>query len=88
MDKAILVIDMPSSCKECKIRCDDEYSNWCPYDNPEPNGVFQYVDKGIKPEWCPLKKLPEKYEIDKSKCSDPFMNLNLSMGIINVLMKF
>ena len=60
MNKAILVIDMPNSCNECKIRFDDEYSNWCPYDNPEPNGVWKYVDSGTKPDWCPLKLVPNK----------------------------
>lgn len=62
MDKAILVIDMPSCCNECKIRVDDEYSNWCPYDNPEPNGVWKYVDNGTKPDWCPLKPVPKKLD--------------------------
>lgn len=66
MDKAILVIDMPSCCNECKIRVDDEYSNWCPYDNPEPNGVWKYVDNGTKPDWCPLKPVPKKLDVDDS----------------------
>lgn len=60
MSKSILVIDTPDSCSKCKIRFDDEYSNWCPYDNPEPNGVWQYVENGTKPNWCPLKPLPDK----------------------------
>ena len=63
MNKAILVIDMPSCCNECKIRFDDEYSNWCPYDNPEPNGVFQYVENRTKPKWCPLKPVPEEQDV-------------------------
>ena len=63
MNKAILVIDMPNSCNECKIRFDDEYSNWCPYDNLESNGVWKYVDSGTKPDWCPLKPIPEKYDV-------------------------
>lgn len=62
MNKAILIIDMPESCNECKIRFDDEYSNWCPYDSPEENGVYRYVKNGTKPDWCPLKQLPEKLE--------------------------
>ena len=66
MDKAVLVIDMPKSCKECKIRFDDEYSNWCSYDNPEPDGVFKYVQNGTKPDWCPLRKIPEKFNEDNS----------------------
>ena len=60
MSKAILVIDMPESCNECKIRFKDEYSDWCSCLNPEPNGVWKYVNSGTKPEWCPLKPLPEK----------------------------
>ena len=59
-EKAILVIDMPSGCDECKIRFDDDYSNWYPYDNPEPGGVWEYTKKGTKPDWCPLKPAPEK----------------------------
>ena len=64
MDKAILIIDMPKGCYECKIRFDDEYSNWCSYDNPEPNGVYPYIEKKTKPNWCPLKPLPNKYNTE------------------------
>lgn len=62
MSKAILIIDMPSCCNECKLRFDDDYSYWCSYDNPEPNGVFQYVVNRTKPDWCPLRPLPGKIE--------------------------
>lgn len=55
MNKAILVIDMPESCDDCKF---------CYYSD----GRFpacQLNLKGIddskaKPEWCPLKPLPER----------------------------
>lgn len=80
MSKAILVIDMPESCADCRIRVDDEYSNWCPYANPEPNGVWQYVEKATKPYWCTLKPIPEKYEIDKSKCSNPGYKFEYEYG--------
>lgn len=60
MSKAILVIDMPESCSDCKIRFIDEYSDWCSCLNPEPNGVWKYVDNRTKPSWCPLKPAPEK----------------------------
>ena len=62
MSKAILIINRPESCAECEIRFDDIYSNWCSYDNPEPNGVWIYVVEGTKPDWCPLRPLPEKIE--------------------------
>lgn len=52
--KAILVIDMPSSCSECNLQ---QY------------GICHAVRKCItgtpkdlksKPDWCPLKQLPSK----------------------------
>ena len=66
MSKAVLVMDMPSSCDKC---------------NFQQCGICHAVRKSIcgtptdlksKPDWCPLKTMPEKYDIDKSKCSDPF----------------
>ena len=72
MDKAILVIDMPDNCKECSIMFPDEYSYWCSYDNPEPNGVFKYVEKGIKPDWCPLKPVPDKVEVFMDDWADGY----------------
>ena len=59
--KSIIVIDEPSSCKECAIRFDDEYSYWCPCvrPNPEPNGIYEYFKNETKPNWCPLKPVPE-----------------------------
>ena len=29
---------------------------------------------------CPLRLLPEKYEIDRSKCSDPFYEFEFEYG--------
>lgn len=72
MDKAILVIDMPNCCNECKIRFDDEYSNWCPCKNPEENGVWKYVENGTKPDWCPLKQLPEHKLIWQYEAADDY----------------
>ena len=54
MSKAVLVMDMPSSCSEC---------------NFQQYGVCHAVRKSIvgtptdlkrKPDWCPLRELPEK----------------------------
>jgi len=56
MSKAILVMNMPSGCINCKL-----------YDYPPSrcfvNGRFQNdISEDYKPEWCPLQKLPEKQE--------------------------
>ena len=55
MSKAVLVMDMPEQvCQKCTL-CyeteDDEYL-CC--------AVGKLVPDGEKPDWCPLRKLPEK----------------------------
>ena len=56
MDKAVLVIDMPEQvCQKCTL-CyetdnDDEYL-CC--------ATGKFVPNGKKPDWCPLRELPEK----------------------------
>jgi hypothetical protein len=68
MSKAILVIDMPKSCKECNIQYEDEYSYWCPCNHVKENttDIYDHVINLTKPDWCPLKELPEKYDIRDS----------------------
>lgn len=75
MSKAILVIDMPKNC----YYCDFHYLS----DGTVPSCQlkFKVIDNAtVKPEWCPLKPLPEKYEIDKNKCSDPFYEFEFESG--------
>lgn len=59
MDKAILVIDMPENCFDCPLCINDEYglSLECCLQ------YKGYVDKKGKPNWCQLKKAPEKYDL-------------------------
>lgn len=57
--KAILVMDMPSGCINCKL-----------YDYPPSrcfvNGKFQNnISEDYKPDWCPLKPAPEKKDENK-----------------------
>lgn len=58
MSKAILVIDMPQTCKECQIMFVDDYSYWCPLAD-EHACMYNHVRDNTKPDWCPLKELPE-----------------------------
>lgn len=67
MSKAVLVMDMPSSCMEC-LFC--RGLNVCRLKQClEKDGVLSVftVDNQIlnnsKPDWCPLKPMPEKMEI-------------------------
>lgn len=60
--KAILVLDMPSSCMECTL-CKNmsDNCNYC----MTTNKII--VDVESKTHWCPLKPMPEKQIIH---CTD------------------
>lgn len=57
MDKAILIMDMPECCADCPC-------SFFERDNPILNlicGVAQEDAYNVgKPDWCPLRELPEK----------------------------
>ena len=58
MSKAILVMDnMPDKCGECEC-------SYCDYDDPHLNLICAVVGDNVsgsdKPDWCPLRKMPEK----------------------------
>ena len=59
MAKAVLVMDMPEQvCQKCALcyetENDDEYL-CC--------ATGKLLPDGEKPEWCPLRELPEKMEV-------------------------
>ena len=54
MSKAILVIDVPNSCRRCMCYVLGESNNFCSVTK------FAIFDGTIRPHHCPLKYLPEK----------------------------
>lgn len=61
MTKAILVMDMPESCFGCNfLYCNADAG----IDSCQAMEVSRIVDseKYEKPDWCPLRELPEKKE--------------------------
>lgn len=61
MPKAILIMDMPETCKDCSCKY-PSYKDDALYDCaitgktiPIDGGRY-----GEKPNWCPLRELPEK----------------------------
>ena len=62
--KAILVMDMPSDCNDCLL-CRYAH-NMEPFDEDEAyceklfKSVKEEISKETKPDWCPLKPMPEK----------------------------
>lgn len=91
MSKAIAIIDMPKTCGDCFFCCTIEE---IPLGNGLYKKVGKcslakdiedpwrdiYWQLKHKEDWCPLKEIPEKYEIDKSKCSDQFYQFEFEYG--------
>lgn len=68
MSKAVLVMDMPECCADCACsyfeRGSKELNLICGATGEDANNVG-------KPEWCPLRELPEKKEtVHPQECYD------------------
>ena len=66
MNKAILVIDMPENCYECRFLNDN-------YDYPEciiteETKGYKFRAREEKMDKCPLKPVPEKYDMNNIIC--------------------
>ncbi len=66
MPKAVLVMDMPESCKKCVFCRGLNACKLKKYLAGDRICTIYTVDKQImeggKPDWCPLRELPEKKE--------------------------
>ena len=58
MSKAVLVMDMPNSCKECFL-FGDHYSDMCCKGMHNRTINYPYP-KDFKQDWCPLNPLPKE----------------------------
>lgn len=61
--KAILVIDMPNNCEECKII----------YLQGHGESICDSVDWSKRPSWCPLRPLPSFRVVDLNDTRDVVM---------------
>lgn len=66
MAKAVLIMDMPQSCDMCDFADDTQpprYGERTLYCNAPGIGddVTDYI--ACRPDWCPLRELPEKMEV-------------------------
>lgn len=63
MSKAALVMDMPEQlCQKCTLLYETENG-----DEYMCCATGKLVPDGEKPNWCPLRELPEKREINHNK---------------------
>lgn len=75
MSKAVLVMDMPDSCMCCNfLYCDAENNS----ESCQAREKARIVDleNEDKPDWCPLRKMPEKKKTigTKSETERIYMN--------------
>lgn len=61
MSKAVLILDMPSSCRKCDLRVIG-IDNFCTGADCRKIDQMEIINEDIKPDWCPLRELPEKKE--------------------------
>ena len=67
MSKAILVIDMPESCDRCPLFHGFYTDMTCGANN---YGINYPYPKDFRQDWCPLKPVPEKYNMDAPHDTD------------------
>ena len=69
MSKAILVMDMPSSCDDCQIcrgiATDGDYV--CSILDKDGNEQGFYDGEYDRPNYCPLREIPKKLEVKDDK---------------------
>lgn len=65
MSKAMLIMDAPENCAECPCCYLTEgcYSDICKAEN---RGLEEGYREG-KPNWCPLREVPQEADIKKAK---------------------
>lgn len=84
MSKSILILDTPENCLDCPLGigyCSDEdgeevYCNILECTTYQ-KGIYEdedeeelYNDK--KPDWCPLKNVPEKKDVEEARKNRPW----------------
>lgn len=65
MSKGILIMDMPDSCLDCKFcrEIDEGIEVCCEImDEPDDSSLCRMIEAycQCRPNWCPIKELPEK----------------------------
>lgn len=76
MSKAILVIDMPKRCTGCPLHFLDTPDNntvklWCGYNCKSVELNNNKI--GNRPDWCPLKLMPEKRSTEYNPLRNPYI---------------
>lgn len=65
MSKAVLILDNVQSCAECPL-FENHYNDMCCRGSNNRTIDYPYPDT-FRQKWCPLKSLPEPYNIEEEK---------------------
>lgn len=88
MSKSFLVMETPESCRKCDLRVIGSV-NFCTGANCRKIDQIKIINEDIKPDWCPLRELPQKKEMhfldDASEyhrqgynaCIDEILSINI-----------
>ena len=72
MTKCVLVIETPSRCADCPLMSRDYSRGFQEVCNASANNFLGEAWKikdifDVRPEWCPLKPMPERMEMNKTE---------------------
>lgn len=62
MAKGFFLVDIPENCLDCCYSESDNKNLYCKLNKKDNE---DYVLRGTKPSWCPIRKLPERREPTK-----------------------
>lgn len=60
MSKVMLITDKPNACIDCPVHFADDRMVWC---GKEKKEILAEDFETFKPDWCPLKDVPEKMKV-------------------------
>lgn len=93
MTKGFILVDVPETCLDCRF-CSEVHEGieaCCELeDNPEDNELMRDIDVSYtqgKPDWCPIRKFPEKKEPSQFPISPilPWQHTDYEKGWNNCL---
>lgn len=66
--KGIIVVNMPESCEKCHyFGLNSNHESICIH-NEIAGGESEIANKDIRPDWCPIRPVPEEKPSRISKC--------------------
>lgn len=73
MSKGIIVVDVPGSCAKCFYKSQVFDIHYVCMVSPNGEGAHRLIHSmSARPNWCPIKPIPEKIESDSRNAHEDF----------------